>query len=236
MVVRLSPSWWLTANCSDPNTSYPLVQRREQRGPERQTSSISELQKQTHRFKQKCTGIHIFQALLSLPLCFLFSLVLPLSLHKLWSLIWKGLRMWKTHNTQLLFYSVLFYFPDLTWPVRWLECVAMGMGGAWVEERDHIEERSKLSSPGTTGLRSKAAWFMAYGLPHWGETVQFLHEDTADVVANSHASSCSVKVLHQKYPRYFLGVDVFRDTFQCVLKVKQRPYCDEWYLKVRLIG
>lgn len=127
-----------------------------------------------------------------------------------------------TGGHKIHFYSVLFYFHDLTWPIWWLECVAMGMGGAWVEERDHIEERSKLSTPGTTRLWSKTVWFMAYGLPHWGETVQFPHEDTADEVASSHASSCSVKVLHQKYRRYFLGVGIFRDTLQCLAQSKQK--------------
>lgn len=41
---------------------------------------------------------------------------------------------------------------------------------------------------------------MAYGLPHGGEKVQFLYEDTADVSANGHASRTSVTVPHQNIP------------------------------------
>lgn len=41
MAVRLSPSRWLTASCSDPNTSDPPVWRRDQRGPDRQTARLA---------------------------------------------------------------------------------------------------------------------------------------------------------------------------------------------------
>lgn len=164
-------------------------------------------------------GTHILLASFVSPPVLYFSLVLYLFLHKLCSLIVKGRERHMTHN----FHSILFYFLDLTWPVRWLECVAMGMGGAWVEERETtLRSGQNCHPPGPqdSGARQHDSWPMGYLTEE--ETVQFLHGDMAPIVASSHASSCSVKALHQKYPRYFRGIEIFRDTFQFVLKVRPK--------------
>lgn len=74
--------------------------------------------------------------------------------------------------------------------------------------------------PQDSGARQHDSWPMGYLTEE--EAVQFLHGDMAPIVASGHASSRSVKALHQKYPRYFRGVEIFRDTFQFVLKVKAK--------------
>lgn len=114
---------------------------------------------------------------------------------------------WETLYTQLQFYFVLFSWPYVTGPV-------VGMCGDGDGRSMRRGERPhwgavKLSTSRTTGLWSKAAWFMGYGLPHWEETIQFPYEDTAVVAARTHASSCSVTVVHQKYPHYFLWMEMF---------------------------
>lgn len=111
------------------------------------------------------------------------------------------------HITSILFCSIFLALRDRSsgWNVWWWR---------WEEHEERRGERPhrgavKLSTSRTTGLWSKAAWFMGYGLPHWEETIQFPYEDTAVVAARTHASSCSVTVLHQKYPGYFLWMEIF---------------------------
>lgn len=161
----------------------------------------------------------------------------------MWNSRWGALltSVGRIHYTQLLFYSILFYSILFSWPYVTGPVVGMcGDGGGRSLSRGERPHWGavKLSTSRTTGLWSKAAWFMAYGLPHWGETVQFPYEDTADVVASGHASSCSVKVLHQKYPGYFLWMETFssRHTSLYVSEVKYKLYCGKWYWKVRLMG
>lgn len=126
--------------------------------------------------------------------------------------------------TPVLFGSILLSWPYVTSPV-------VGMCGDGDGRSVSRGERPhwgavKLSAPGTTGLWSKAAWFMAYGLPHWGETVQFPYGDTADVAASGHASSCSVTVAHQKYPSNFLWMEIFgRYVFVRVCSKWSTSYC-----------
>lgn len=179
-----------------------------------QTSSMSELPKQT-RYKQ---GYPFFpQVLLSLPpwlslwslispkCCFFWAVIVSSKLKSLIrkatgckrSLKKKEKENRKVYYTQLLFYSIFLTLCDRSggWNVWWW---------GW-EEREESRKKPhrgavKLSTPGTTRLWSKAAWFMVYGLPHWGETVQFPSEDTADVFANGHASSCSVTVRTKNIP------------------------------------
>ena len=239
MAARLSPSQWLTASCSDPNTSDPPVWRRDQRGPDRQTARLAPYlscqnrqaanrkEQENTPFKPFCLSIHAL-----FPSDGFGIRQSPLSLHKLWSLICKGLGMWGSdwgitnqhwkryiiHNFySIAFYSILFSWPYVTGPL-------VGMCGDGNGRSVSGGERPhwgavKPSTPGTTGLRSKAAWFMAYGLPHWGETVQFPHEDTADVVASGHASSCSVST--ENIPDISFEWK-FSDSFVCLFKVKRK--------------
>lgn len=112
--------------------------------------------------------------------------------------------MGDTRHTTVLDCSVLFSRPYVTSPV-------VGMCGDW-DGRSMKEGKRphcgvvKNCQPGTQDSRARQrdSW-----LPHWGETVQFPHEDTADVVANNHVSRYPVKVLNQKYPRHFLGVSAY---------------------------
>lgn len=136
-----------------------------------QTSSMSELPKQT-RCKQKLTGKPFSPAAFvssSMPhfvkLYFspmLFSLVIFLSSSwDHWTFMLQDVKM----KTGRCITSILLYFLDLAWLVRWLECVVMVMGGAWGEEReDHIEERSNCQPPGPqdSEARQRDSWPMGY--------------------------------------------------------------------------
>lgn len=77
----------------------------------------------------------------------------------------KSFRMQKKESRKIRYTAtILLYFLDLMWLVRWLECVVMGMGGAWGEEEDHIEERSNCQSlgPQESGAKELDSWPMGY--------------------------------------------------------------------------
>lgn len=133
MAARLSPSQWLTASCSDPNTSDPPVWRRGQRGPDRQTARLAPCLSCQNRqaanrkeqektpFKPFCLSIHAL-----FPSDGFGIRQSPLSLHKLWSLICMGLGMWGSdwgitnqhwkRYIILNFYSIAFYSILFSWP------------------------------------------------------------------------------------------------------------------------
>lgn len=221
MAVTLSPSWRLTAKCGDPNTSWPTSIKNEAertRQADCQDSSASELPKQTRR-KQKGTGKHVFQALLSFLLCFICvpwlfwhpSLTsfppqtVVINLKKA-----SPNQHWRTwHIISIQFCSIFSTWHD--WSGGWNVWQRGWEEHDWRRERETtLWTGQKLSTPCTTGLQSKAVWFMAYGLPHFRETVQFPHEDTADVVASSNASSCCQSP-EPKIPQIFPWS--LRDTF-----------------------
>lgn len=126
-----------------------------------------------------------------------------------------------THN----FYSILFYFLGLTWPVRWLECVVIEMGGAWGEERDHIEERSNCQHPGPqdSGARQRDSWAMGY------LTEERPSNSRMKILLLLLPGPMHQVVLSQSCTKNILAIyfewKFFKDTIQCVLKVKEQLYC-----------
>lgn len=138
MAVRLSPSRWLTASCSDPNTSDPPVWRRDQRGPDRQTARLApclscQNRQAANRNAQEYPSFRPF--CLSLCALFLSEVVFfllsisrssplqtaAINLQMLQDVnqqmcVCGGGRVnqyWKRYFYSILFYSTLFYFLDL---------------------------------------------------------------------------------------------------------------------------
>lgn len=166
MAVRLSPSPWLTASCSDPNTSDPPVWRRDQRGPDRQTARLAPClscqnrqaanknAKDYYSFWPLCPSLHasVCKALFLSDCCWFFcdlSVTPPppqtVDMKASGCETANGVLLTsigEIHYTQLLFHPVLFYSIFLTLRDR---------SGGWNVWRWGWEEREQRRE---TTLRS----------------------------------------------------------------------------------